>query len=68
MSARANISAALADDGGAGRLVLLVGQADFGAGAGLHQHLVAARRQFVHAGRRQADPVFVVFDFFWNAY
>jgi hypothetical protein len=23
--------------------------------------------QLVHAGRGQADPVFMVFDFFWNA-
>jgi hypothetical protein len=66
MSARAKISFAWRRCG-AGRRVLFVRQADLGPGAGLHQHLVAARDQFVDAGRGQADPVFVVFDFLRNA-
>jgi hypothetical protein len=55
-------------DAGAGGGVMGVGEADLGPGAGLHDHLVAARHQFMHAGRGQPHPVLVVFDFFGNAY
>ena len=45
-----------------GRLVLRIGQTDGGARAGLHQHAMAVGAQIAHAGRRQADAVFMVFD------
>jgi hypothetical protein len=47
--------------------VLRIGQVDRGAGIGLHQHLVAMGRELAHAGRRQADTVFVVLDFLGHA-
>ena len=48
---------------GTGCHVLGIGQVDRGAGVVMHQHLVAVRREFTHAGRRQANAVFVVLDF-----
>ena len=36
---------------------------DGGAGILLHQHLVAVRREFAHAGRGQANAIFVILDF-----
>ena len=47
----------------AGRLVLRVAQADVGASAALHQHLVAVAAQLMHAGAGEADAVLMVLDF-----
>jgi hypothetical protein len=48
---------------GSGGHVLRIGQVDRGTGIGLHQHLMAMGRELAHAGRRQADTVFMVLDF-----
>ena len=57
-----------AGDGRAGGRVFVVARADAGAGAGLHQHAVAVPHHLAHARRRHADAVFVVLDFFGDAY
>ena len=51
------------DDGRAGLLVHLVGQADGLAAVALHDDVVTVMRQFACAGRREADAVFVILDF-----
>jgi len=50
-------------DARAGGDIVLVGEADGGAGLGFDRHLVAVAAQFARTGRRQADAVFVVLDF-----
>jgi hypothetical protein len=48
---------------GTGGHVLRIGQVDRGTCIVLHQHLMAMGRELAHAGRRQADTVFMVLDF-----
>ena len=55
------------DDGGAGRPVIGVAQADFQAGALLYQDFVTTRSEFPDAGGRQTDPELIVFNFFWDS-
>jgi len=48
----------------AGKLINFIRTADAAAGIGFDQNVVAVRDEFPHAGRGQADAVFMVFDFF----
>ena len=52
-----------AHDGGPGGRVLLVHSADAAPGAGLHDHLMAVRRELTDVGRHQPDAVLVNLDF-----
>ena len=53
-------------DRGADALVVFVVEADRFARHGLDEHGMTARGQLAHGGRRQADAVFVIFDFLGN--
>jgi len=50
------------DDRGAGRAVVGIGDRGTGAGSGLHEHLVAALREVVNAGRGDGHPVLLALD------
>ena len=53
---------------GAGGGILLVAQANGAAGIFLHDDRMPVPHQFADAARRHADAVFVILDFFRNAY
>ena len=67
MSAAGEHLGGVGDDSRAGGAIVLVGEADAGAGAGLDQHLVAVRDAFADRAGGQADPVFVDLYFLGNA-
>jgi hypothetical protein len=46
---------------------VIVGQADGCTGSVLYKNPVSACGELTHAGRRQADTVFMVLDFLWYA-
>ena len=54
-------------DAGTGDAVGLVVDADAGAGAGLHRHLMPVHDQFAHAGGHQAHPILVRLDLLGHA-
>jgi hypothetical protein len=57
----------LGDDRCPGHLVVVIGDADAGPGAGLDQRVMAVGHHLAHVGGRQPHPVFLHLDFLGHA-